>query len=100
MFNLKVCVHVTEQREGVASGAQLLGVVHTVDNWAAALSCVQEVVCTAWVQRQREQMNLENMQYVQFKTEQLGHSCAVGASPYLCGDALRKKTKKSCFLFQ
>lgn len=38
---------VTEQCEGIASGAKLLGVVHTVDNGAAALPGVQEVICTA-----------------------------------------------------
>lgn len=38
---------VTEQCEGIASGAELLGVVHTVDDGTAALPGVQEVVCTA-----------------------------------------------------
>lgn len=46
-------VRVTEQCEGIASGAKLLGVVHAVDDGAAALSGVQEVVCTACVEKQR-----------------------------------------------
>lgn len=40
-------MHVTEQCEGIASGAELLGVVHAVDNGAAALPGVQEVIGTA-----------------------------------------------------
>lgn len=38
---------VTEQREGVASVAELLGVVHAVDDGTAASTGVQEVVCAA-----------------------------------------------------
>lgn len=38
---------VTEQREGVASVAELLRVVHAVDDGTAASTGVQEVVCTA-----------------------------------------------------
>lgn len=40
-------MHITEQCEGIASGAELLGVVHTVDNGTPALPGVQEVICTA-----------------------------------------------------
>ena len=45
-----VCVRVrrlTQQREGVPRGAQLLGVVHALDDGAAALPSVQEVVGTS-----------------------------------------------------
>ena len=44
-----VCVYVrlTQQREGVARGAQLLGVVHALDDRAPALPGVQEVVGTS-----------------------------------------------------
>lgn len=41
---------VTEQCEGIASGAEFLGVVHTVDDRTAALPGVQEVACTAWIE--------------------------------------------------
>ena len=54
-------MHVTEQREGVASVAELLGVIHTVDNRAAALSGVQEVICIAWVGK-KEWRHSENIQ--------------------------------------
>lgn len=37
----------TEQREGVASVAELLRVVHPFDDGTAALPGVREVVCTA-----------------------------------------------------
>lgn len=59
-------MHVTEQCEGIASGAELLGVVHAVDNGAAALPGVQEVIGTAWVERRRGWRDSENMQHVQF----------------------------------
>ena len=42
-----VCMSVTEQSEGIASGAEFLGVVHAFDNGAAALLGVHEVDCTA-----------------------------------------------------
>lgn len=50
------CVCLTEQGEGIAGGAKLLGVVHTIDHGAAALPGVQEVVCTAWVDKKRTQI--------------------------------------------
>lgn len=39
--------HVTEEGEGLPSGAELFGVVHTVNNGAAALPGVEEFICTA-----------------------------------------------------
>lgn len=38
---------VTEQGEGLASGAQLFGVVHAVDDGAPALPGVEEFICPA-----------------------------------------------------
>lgn len=54
-FNLRVFlgVWVTQQGKSIACGAKLLGVIHSVDNGAAALPRVQEVICTAWIETQR-----------------------------------------------
>lgn len=52
----------TEQREGVASVAELLCVVHPIDDGTAALPGVREVVCTAWVENKQEKGFREEVQ--------------------------------------
>lgn len=44
---LKRETHVTKEGEGLASGAQLLGVIHTVNHGAPALPGVKELICAA-----------------------------------------------------